>query len=90
MTSITWDWKDFWEWYEQIEEQERKYDALREVYGRNAEYIKFLSAESQFKVFCHAPLEIKQQMKNFPQVYKREAILMLEMDLNKKMKKIRR
>lgn len=90
MTSIAWSWEEYWSWYEQIEEQERKFDSLRELYGKNGEFIKCLSAESQFKVFLHAPLELKQTMKQFPNLYKREAILMLQMDLDKKNKIARR
>ena len=29
MTSISWQWEDYWDWYDQIEEQERQFDALR-------------------------------------------------------------
>lgn len=86
MTSIIWNWPDFWEYYNQIEEQERQFDALREIH--KDDWIKRMSAETQAKVFLCAPLEFKQQMKNFPNLYKREAILILEMDLNKRYKSL--
>lgn len=87
MTSITWIWKDFWRWYEQVEDIEIQFDALRQIHTQFN--IPKLSAEAQADLFLHAPLEFKQEMKNFPKLYKREAILILEMDLNKKSKAIR-
>lgn len=86
MTSISWSWDEFWWWYEQIEEQERQFDALREVH--KDKWVERLPAEIQARVFLHAPLEFKKQMKNFPNLYKREAILILEMDLNKRYKSL--
>ena len=88
MTSITWDWQDFWLWYSQIEEQERQYEALREVH--RDDFIKRLSAEAQAKVFLHAPLEFKQMMKDYPGLYKREAIALLQLEEDKKSKKLKK
>lgn len=88
MTSISWDWKSYWEWFEQIEEQERQFDALREIH--RDDWVKRLSAENQAKVFLYAPMDFKMQMKNYPSLYKREAILILQMEENKRNKKFKR
>jgi len=88
MTSISWQWEDYWDWYDQIEEQERQFDALRELHRDG--WVERLSAESQAKVFMNAPIEFKQQMKNYPRLYKREAIILLQLAEDKKNRKFKR
>lgn len=91
MTSISWTWQTFWEWYEQVEEQEIQFAALRQIHANFN--IPKMSAEAQAKLFLYAPMDFKMQMKNFPNLYKREAILILQMHadrLNKQFKRYSR
>ncbi len=88
MTSISWSWDEFWWWFEQIEEQERQFDALREVH--KDKWVERLPAELQAKVFLNAPMDFKMQMKNFPNLYKREAILILQMHADRQNKQFKR
>lgn len=88
MASIAWTWSDFWSWYEQIEEQDRKNLALKELNSGN--WLKSLSSDSQAKVFMDAPMEIKLQLKQAPTVIRRETLLLLQAVEDKKNKKFKR
>lgn len=88
MTSISWSWDEMWSWYKQIEEQERQFQVLREIHRDG--WVERLPAELQAKVFLNAPMDFKMQMKNFPNLYKREAILILQMHEDKINKQFKR
>lgn len=58
MSSISWEWVDFWAWVEQIEDVKQKAHALQQV--NEGGWIGRLSAENQANVFRHAPMEVKR------------------------------
>lgn len=83
MASISWTWKQLWEWYEQLEES-----------GATVFFRSFLkdielercSADFQFEVFRYSPIVIKENLKHLKGI-KQEALIMLGEDLDKKEKK---
>jgi len=85
MASLTWKWRDYWAWFNQIERSEDKAAAMKELIKDG--WIKNLSAEIQAEVMQDAPLEILQAMKSLPNIFKTDAIMIIQHQLDKKYKK---
>ena len=89
MTSINWGWDDYWSWWVGLENKKDKVDGIRQVLDEG--WMIKLSAESQAKVFLHAPIEIKQILKNHsPNLIKKETLLLLQMEQDRMSKKLKR
>ena len=88
MSSISWTWKDFWLWFEQIEDDKRKSLALAELNGNG--WLAKLSADQQAHIFIHAPEEILLSLKHFPQVIKKDALLILQHERDKRNRRIKK
>ena len=88
MPSISWTYKDFWEWFIQIEEDKRKTAAMIELLGND--WLVRLSAEAQAEIFRFAPDEILLNLKHIPKIVKRRTLEILEYERNKKDKRIKR
>ena len=76
MASITWEWVDYWAWLEQIEDDNVKAQAMREVNKDN--WVARLSAKNQADVFRHAPEEVLLSLKHLPNIVKRDCLVILE------------
>lgn len=88
MPSISWQWKDWWSWFEQIEDDKRKTIALQELNGNG--WLARLSPEYQAEVFRHAPEEILLSLKHFPKVVKVKTLEVLQKERDKQTRRIRR
>lgn len=88
MPSISWQWKDYWEYFNQIEEDKRKTVALQELNGNG--WLARLSAELQAEVFRHAPEEILLSLKHFPKVVKVRTLEILQKERDKQTRRTRR
>lgn len=88
MASLTWTWKDWWAWFAQIETSEGKVIAMRELYGDG--WLKNLSAENQAEVMKDAPEEILKALKSLQHIFKYDAILLIQHELDKKYKKTKK
>lgn len=88
MPSITWTYKDYWDWYVQIEEDKRKTEAMVELIGNG--WLARLSADQQAHIFQFAPDEILLNLKHIPKIVKRDTLLILEHERDKKYKKVKR
>lgn len=88
MPSITWTYKDYWHWFAQVEDDKRKAEALRELNGNG--WLARLSAEYQAHVFQFAPEEILLSLKHFPQVIKRDTLVILQRELDKQTRRMKR
>lgn len=88
MSSISWTYKDFWTWFEQIEDDKIKTFALRELNDNG--WLGRLSADQQAHIFKYAPEEILQSLKHFPQVIKSDTLLILDYERQKKLRRIKR
>ena len=81
MPSISWQYKDFWEWFIQIEDDKRKTAAMIELIGNG--WLARLSAEAQAHIFQYAPDEILLNLKHIPKIVKRDALLILQREKDK-------
>ena len=81
MTSLTWTWKDYWSWYLQIETEEDKTIAIRELLKDR--WLANLSVDLQVEVMQHAPMEILIHMKSAPHIFKLETIQRIQARLDK-------
>ena len=88
MASLTWKWSEYWNWFLQIEDTEDKKLAMQELIRDG--WLKNLSAETQAEVMKHAPLEILKAMAKLPLIFKTDAILIIQHELDKKYKKVSR
>ena len=71
MTSISWTWKDFWNWYKSLDEEER----FHAVYSLIEDgWMENLASEVQIEVIRYAPEEILNDLPLMPQVLKPETI----------------
>lgn len=81
VASLTWSWKDYWNWYLQIEEEKDKTIAIREILKDN--WMANLSMDMQVEVMQHAPMEVLQHMHKAPHIFKLDAIRIIEAKLQK-------
>lgn len=88
MPTISWQWPDYWDYFNQIEEDKRKTEALKELNGNG--WLARLSADQQAHIFMCAPENVLMGLKHFPTVIKRDAILILEHERQKKRKRMKR
>jgi hypothetical protein len=88
MPTISWQYKDFWEWFIQIEDDKRKTVAMVELIGNG--WLARLSAEAQAHIFQYAPDEILLNLKHIPKIVKRRTLEILEYERSKKDKRIRK
>ena len=88
MPSISWQWKDWWMWFEQVEEDKRKTAAMVELIGNG--WLARLSAEAQAEIFRFAPDEILLNLKHIPKIVKRRTLEILEYERKRKDKRIKR
>lgn len=88
MSSISWTYKEFWQWFGLIEEDKRKTEALRELNAND--WLARLSADQQAHVFMYAPDEIVLSLKHFPKVIKYDTLLILQDARDKKNRRLKR
>lgn len=81
MPPISWQYKDFWGWFIQIEDDKRKTAAMVELIGNG--WLARLSAEAQAEIFRFAPDEILLNLKHIPKIVKRDALLILQREKDK-------
>lgn len=84
MAALTWSWQDYWNWFIQIENDEDKKIAIQTLIG--GRWMANLSPQSQATVMRYAPMEVLVAMKHFPDIFKREAILIIQRELDKENK----
>lgn len=72
MSSITWTWKSFWDWYIQIEDEKNKSFVLAEL-TRDG-WLERCSSNVQIEVMKYAPEEILNVLHKFPNIFKPETI----------------
>ena len=84
MASVIWSWQDFWNWFEQIESANDKAIVLKQI---DADWVKRLTAENQAKVFQYAPQEITGHISHLLHT---DVKIIMAMDYQKRMKKLRR
>lgn len=82
--AMAWTWGEYWNWFEQLETDEQRKTAWLELNKDN--WIARLSSDNQFQVFKDSPMSLKSNMKKLPHIFKHEAILLLQLDLDKKHK----
>ena len=70
--SLRWSWKDYWEWFEQLQEDEIKVMAMVELLGDG--WMKGLSPNTQIEVMKFAPREILDCLYQMPETFKPETI----------------
>jgi len=85
--SLRMKWEDFWSWFESIDTNERKAEVLREI---DHVWVSSLSAKVQAEIFVHAPEEIQVSMKLLPKIFKHDAIILIQMALDNKNKRMRK
>ena len=84
MSTLTWNWTDFWEWFTCIEDVNHKVDILKQL---DANFVKGMSWEVQVELFLPAPLEIVENIKS---ILKPQAFEFIIKERHKQMKKTRR
>lgn len=85
--SLRMNWEDFWNWFESIDTVSRKAEVLKEI---DHVWISALSAKIQAEIFMHAPEEIQKSMKLLPKIFKRDAIILIQMAHDRKDKRMRK
>lgn len=85
MASISWTWKQLWEWYEQLEENGAT--TFFKSFLRDIE-LERCSADFQFEIFRYSPMIIQENLKHLKGI-KREALILLQEELDKKNKKVK-
>lgn len=81
MAALTWKWEDFWGWFSQIENDSDKAIAWKELLGDG--WMKNLTPQNQAIVLCHAPVEILNILKHFPDTFKYDTLIILDREINK-------
>lgn len=81
-------WDEFWEWFSGIDEDARKTEMMIEL--NKDDWIKRLSPDVQYKVFRNAPMDIKKSMKKFPNIFHSETLVLLQMESDRRYKKMKK
>jgi len=80
VTSLTWSWEDLWAWWGQVDTPQKRF-----VWGEltKDEWMKNLPPKLQFEVMRGAPMEVLEQLKNFPDIFKYDTLLLLDSHVRK-------
>lgn len=82
MARISWNWADWWNWYRQLETDQERSTALRELEGRG--WLKSLSPKVQAEVMMEAPNEILEAMPKLTNLFHSETYTLIAIELIKR------
>lgn len=75
MSSLAWSWDDLWNWWGQVEVDQKRF-MWKELTGDI--WMKNLTPQLQFEVLKSAPMEVLEQLKKFPDIFKMETLERLD------------
>jgi hypothetical protein len=84
LSSLTWTWYEFWNWFEGVKEIPRKVEILKQL---DADFVRGVSWEIQVDMFSSAPLEIVENIKS---ILKPQAFEFIIKERHKQMRKRRK
>lgn len=77
--ALIWTWEEFWNWYRQLETDEERKFAMRELYGDG--WLARLTPDVQSDVMLYAPMEILHSLQHFPNVFSDDTLELIQYKL---------
>lgn len=72
-------WEEFWVYFDHATTEQRRWmwkELLRD------DWMKNLSSSVQFDILKYAPMDVLKVLKQFPDVFKRDTLIMLQRSIN--------